>query len=142
MMNTVTYFAIGLSMLLALLVIILVTDVVQLHQLKNARHTAVCSTPEPALQQEAQLPREAATPSTGMLRPNTTLDFNDSYALSGRTQLKLPDFYDSDPLLWFKVVEASFSRHDITESKERYGLVLHALKVKQLPQIEDVLSYR
>ena len=30
--------------------------------------------------------------------------------------------------------------HDITESKERYGLVLHALKVKQLQQIEDVLS--
>ena len=75
-----------------------------------------------------------------MQRPNTTLDFNDSYALCGRTQLKLPDFYDSDPLLWFKVVEASFSCHDITESKERYGLVLHALKVKQLQQIEDVLS--
>ena len=75
-----------------------------------------------------------------MQRPNTTLDFNESYALYGRTQLKLPDFYDSDPLLWFKVVEASFSCHDITESKERYGLVLHALKVKQLQQIEDVLS--
>ena len=81
MMNTVTYFAIGLSMHSALLVIILVTVVVQLHQLKNARHTAVYSTPEPALQQVAQLPREAATPSTGMQRPNTTLDVNHSYAL-------------------------------------------------------------
>ena len=74
MMNTVTYFAIGLSMLLALLVIILVIVVVQLHQLKNARHTGVCSTPEPALQQVAQLPREAAASSTEMQRPNTALD--------------------------------------------------------------------
>ena len=107
MMNTETYFAIDLSMLLALLVIILVTVVVQLHRLKNARHTGVCSTPEPALQQVAQLPREVATSSADMQRPNTTLNFNDSYALCGRTQLKIPDFYDSDPLLWFKVVEAS-----------------------------------
>ena len=38
------------------------------------------------------------------------------------------------------MVEASFSCHNITESKERYGLVLHALKVTQLQQIEDVLS--
>ena len=55
------------------------------------------------------------------------------------TKLDLPAFYEGNEKLWFKVVESSFRCHGIVESKKRYDLVLRALKVKQLQQVENII---
>ena len=55
------------------------------------------------------------------------------------TKLDLPAVYEGNAKLWFKVVESSFKCLDIVESKEKYDLVLRALKVKQLQQVENII---
>ena len=55
------------------------------------------------------------------------------------TKLDLPAFYEGNAKLRVKVVKSSFRCQGIVESKEKYDLVLCALKVKQLQQVENII---
>ena len=61
-------------------------------------------------------------------------------SLAYAKSLELPQFCENNPTLWFKVIEESFRCRDVTDSKEQYDLALRALRVKQLQQIEHLLS--
>ena len=118
------------SVVLATVVIFLVAKVVR----DRPSHTEILA---PVLQET-----EADPPAA-----NTNLSLNDSsilnlssVSLASAKSLELPQFYDNNPTLWFKIIKASFGCCDVTDSKEQYDLTLRALRVKQLQQIEHLLS--
>ena len=53
---------------------------------------------------------------------------------------KLPAYLPSDPLLWFRAVEANFTVHKVLKDEERSALVIAALPEKQLQSVGHLLS--
>ena len=42
-------------------------------------------------------------------------------------KVKLPPFWAKDPLSWFMLVESTFNRHDVVDSRLLFDLILPAL---------------
>ena len=53
---------------------------------------------------------------------------------------KLPAYVSSDPLTWFKAVEACFRIHNIRRDQDRSALLIAALPAKQLQQVSAILA--
>ena len=53
--------------------------------------------------------------------------------------MKLPPFWAKDPLSWFTLVESTFNRHDVVDSRLRFDLILPALSEEVIEQIRGVL---
>ena len=43
-------------------------------------------------------------------------------------KVKLPPFWAKDPLSWFTLVESTFNRHDVVDSRLRFDLILPAIE--------------
>ena len=54
-------------------------------------------------------------------------------------KIKLPPFRAKDPLSWFTLVESTFNRHDVVDSRLRFDLILPALPEEVIGQIHGVL---
>ena len=54
-------------------------------------------------------------------------------------KVKLPPFWAKDPLSWFTLVESTFNRHDVVDSRLHFDLVLPALLEEVIEQISWVL---
>ena len=53
---------------------------------------------------------------------------------------KLPAYVASDPLTWFRAVEACFQIHSIRRDQDRAALLIAALPAKQLQQVSAILA--
>ena len=53
--------------------------------------------------------------------------------------MKLLPFWAKDPLSWFTLVESTFNRHDVVDSRLRFDLILPALPEEVIEQIRGVL---
>ena len=53
--------------------------------------------------------------------------------------VKLPPFWPKDPSSWFTLVESTFNRHHVVDSRLRFDLVLPALLEKVIDQVSGVL---
>ena len=51
----------------------------------------------------------------------------------------MPPFWAKDPLSWFTLVESTFNRHDVVNSRLRFDLILPALPEEVIEQICGVL---
>ena len=49
-------------------------------------------------------------------------------AIANAVSLKLPDFWPSDPELWFAQAEALFDAQNITQEKTKFGHVVHVVR--------------
>ena len=54
-------------------------------------------------------------------------------------KVKLSLFWANNPLSWFTLVESTFNRHDVVDSRLRFDLVLPALLEEVIEQISWVL---
>ena len=54
-------------------------------------------------------------------------------------KVKLPPFWAKDHLSWFTLVESTFNRHDMVDSRLRFDLVLPALPEEVIEHIRGVL---
>lgn len=62
-----------------------------------------------------------------------------SSAQVGRVSVKLPPFWDRNPLLWFANIEAQFKISAITEDETQYYYVVAALSSEILSYISDII---
>ena len=53
--------------------------------------------------------------------------------------LKLPDFWPSDPELWFAQVEASFEAQRITQEQTKFAHVVRVLPARYASEIHDII---
>ena len=53
--------------------------------------------------------------------------------------LKLPDFWPSDPELWFAQVEAQFDAQGITSERTKFGHVVRVLPAQYASEVRDVI---
>ena len=53
---------------------------------------------------------------------------------------KVPAYVASDPLAWFRAVEACFHIHSIRRDSDKAALVITALPAKQLQQVSSIIS--
>ena len=53
--------------------------------------------------------------------------------------ITLPDFWDSEPELWFKSAENLFALKNITSAKDKYLLTFNALKLNNLRRLQHRL---
>ena len=53
---------------------------------------------------------------------------------------KLPAYVASDPLTWFRAVEACFHIHSIRRDSDKAALIIAALPAKQLQQVSSIVS--
>jgi len=58
-----------------------------------------------------------------------------AYAVS----LKLPDFWPSDPELWFAQAEALFTAQNITQEKTKFGHVVRVLPARYASEVRDII---
>ena len=54
-------------------------------------------------------------------------------------KVKLPHFWAKDPLSWFTLVESTFNRHDVVDSRLCFDLVLLDLPEEVIEQIRGML---
>ena len=52
---------------------------------------------------------------------------------------KLPDFWPSDPELWFAQAEALFAAQNITQEKTKFGHVVRVLPAEYAWEIHDII---
>ncbi len=53
--------------------------------------------------------------------------------------LKLPDFWPSDPELWFAQVEALFEAQNITQEKTKFAHVVRVLPARYASEVRDII---
>ena len=53
---------------------------------------------------------------------------------------KIPAYVASDPLTWFRAVEACFHIHSIRRDSDKAALIIAALPAKQLQQVSSIIS--
>ena len=58
-----------------------------------------------------------------------------AYAVS----LKLPDFWPSDPELWFAQAEALFTAQNVTQEKTKLGHVVRVLPARYASEVRDII---
>ena len=58
-----------------------------------------------------------------------------AYAIS----LKLPDFWPSDPELWFAQVEALFEAQNITQEKTKFAHIVRVLPARYASEVRDII---
>ena len=58
-----------------------------------------------------------------------------AYAVS----LKLPDFWPSDPKLWFAQAEALFTAQNVTQEKTKFGHVVCVLPARYASEVSDII---
>ena len=58
-----------------------------------------------------------------------------AYAVS----LKLPDFWQSDPELWFAQAEALFTAQNITQEKTKFDHVVRVLPARYASEVRDII---
>lgn len=58
-----------------------------------------------------------------------------AYAVS----LKLPNFWPSDPELWFAQIEAMFAAQNVTQQKTKFGHVVRVLSGHYASEVRDVI---
>ena len=58
-----------------------------------------------------------------------------AYAVS----LKLPDFWPSDPELWFAQAAALFTAQNITQEKTKFGHVVRVLPARYASEVLDII---
>ena len=54
-------------------------------------------------------------------------------------KVKLPPIWAKDPLSWFILVDSTFNRHDVVDSRLHFDLVLPALPKEVIEQIRGVM---
>lgn len=52
--------------------------------------------------------------------------------------VKLPEFVDTDPELWFMIVEQTFETHHINNERVKFASVVLALKMRQIKEVRDI----
>ena len=60
-------------------------------------------------------------------------------AIAHAVSLKLPEFWPSDPELWFARVEASFEAQGITLEKTKFGHVVRVLPAQYASEVRDII---
>ena len=60
-------------------------------------------------------------------------------AIAHAVSLKLPEFWPSDPELWFARVEASFEAQGITLEKTKFGHVVRGLPAQYASEVRDII---
>lgn len=80
------------------------------------------------------VPAALEGPSEGQQRQADTKTAVETIA----STVRLPPFWEEDPVLWFIQVEAVFAAHRITSAKHRSNLVISQLPYKNLAQIADL----
>ena len=58
-----------------------------------------------------------------------------TYAIS----VKLPDFWPSDPELWFAQLEASFTAQKITQEQTKFAHVVRVLPARYASEVRDII---
>lgn len=56
------------------------------------------------------------------------------------TEMKMPSFYESEPELWFIVVESQFAARKITNEKTKFSIVVANLSCTTASQVKEVLK--
>lgn len=64
----------------------------------------------------------------------------DANAIGAVSEVKLVPFYENDPDLWFKIIEAQFEARKITSDRSRYFHVVAHLSSTVAQQVKDVIS--
>ena len=60
-------------------------------------------------------------------------------AIANAVSLKLPDFWPSDPELWFAQAEALFTAQNITHEKTKFGHVVRVLPAQYASEVRDII---
>ena len=60
-------------------------------------------------------------------------------AFASAVSLKLPDFWPSDPELWFAQAEALFAAQNITQEKTKFGHVVRVLPAQYASEVRDII---
>lgn len=60
-------------------------------------------------------------------------------AVANAVSLKLPDFWLSDPKLWFAQAEALFAAKNITHEKTKFGHVVRVLPAQYASEVRDII---
>lgn len=60
-------------------------------------------------------------------------------AIAHAVSLKLPDFWPSDPELWFAQAEALFTAQNITQEKTKFGHVVRVLPAQYASEVRDII---
>ena len=60
-------------------------------------------------------------------------------ATANAISLKLPDFWPSDPELWFAQAEALFAAQNITHEKTKFGHVVRVLPAQYASEVRDII---
>ena len=68
-----------------------------------------------------------------MIRPDETA------ATANAVSLKLPDFWPSDPEVWFAQAEALFEAQNITQEKTKFAHVVHVLPAQYASEVRDII---
>ena len=60
-------------------------------------------------------------------------------AVASAVLLKLPDFWPSDPELWFAQAEALFAAQNISQEKTKFGYVVRVLPAQYASEVRDII---
>lgn len=63
-------------------------------------------------------------------------------ATANAISLKLPDFWPSDPELWFAQAEALFAAQNITHEKTKFGHVVRVLPAQYASEVRDITALK
>ena len=85
-------------------------------------------------------PRHAQRPILGSrFPPSPTRTLAPSQRHVAQPKVKLPQFWAKEPLSWFTLVESTFNRHDVVDSRLCFDLVLLDLPEEVIEQIRGML---
>ena len=66
---------------------------------------------------------------------------NEAPATTNAVSLKLPDFWPSDPELWFAQAEALFEAQKITRQQTKFGHVVRVLPAQYASEVRDIILH-
>ena len=69
----------------------------------------------------------------------TTDEANPPTATGYAVSLKLPDFWPSDPELWFALAEALFTAQNVTQEKTKFSHVVRVLPARYASEVRDII---
>ena len=76
-----------------------------------------------------------------LVTPNVTMtdEASPPTATAFAVSLKLPDFWPSDPELWFAQAEALFTAQNVTQEKTKFGHVVRVQPARYASKVRDII---
>lgn len=71
--------------------------------------------------------------------PDKAVQLAEPTTIASAVLLKLPDFWPSDPGLWFAQAEVLFTAQNITQEKMKFGHVVWVLSAQYASEVRDII---